>query len=79
MRTHTLRERFPKEVAEELVLLSPVSKARLLLDLGDEITEKIDGFPETLSATTMQWLKSLTTKEAIHTIQDLATLLINEV
>jgi hypothetical protein len=70
-----LTETFPREIAQEIQELSPVTKAMLMYELADEVFEKLPDFPDQISATTMQHLKSLTTKQAICTIKDLAIIL----
>jgi hypothetical protein len=77
--THLLTS-FPLDVAKEILALSPSAKALLMNELTDEIAEKIDGFEvPNLSATTTQWLKSLTVSEALAIITGLSSQLFLEV
>ncbi|WP_055075283.1 hypothetical protein [Pseudanabaena sp. 'Roaring Creek'] len=70
-----LSQVFPTDVANEICGLSPVSKAMLMYELADDLSEKLDGFPDQFSATTTQWLKALSMKESIQTIENLAQML----
>jgi len=72
---NNLKELFPSEVADEICGLTPVSKAMLMYELSDDISEKIEGFPDQFSATTTQWLKALSLKESVQVIENLAHLL----
>lgn len=70
-----LSQVFPIDVADEICGLSPVSKAMLMYELADDLSEKLDGFPDQFSATTTQWLKALSMKESIQVIENLAQML----
>lgn len=70
----------PHDSALEICELPAISKAMLICELIDEVIERIDGFPALdLSATTTQWLKSITTRESLQVIENLALQLISEV
>lgn len=71
---------FPNDSALEICELAPIGKAMLMCELIDEVIEKIDGLPVLdLSATTTQWLKSVTTREALQIIENLSLMLMSEV
>ena len=70
----------PRDSADEIAELSPISKAMLICELIDEVIERIDGFPALkLSATTTQWLKAVNTRESLQIIENLALMLMSEV
>lgn len=70
----------PQDCAVEVIELAPIGKAMLMCELVDEVIEKIDGFPALdLSASTTQWLKSLTTREALQVIENLALQLMGDI
>ena len=63
---------FPPDVIKEICDLSPVGKAALMYQLADDLTEDLDGFPESLSVTTTKWLNSLSMREVIQVLENLA-------
>ena len=70
----------PKDIADEICELPTQSKAMLMLETADDILEKLDGFPSLmLSNTTTQWLKSLSQREQLQLIENLALMLTSEV
>ncbi|MDX2254695.1 MAG: hypothetical protein NW214_04185 [Pseudanabaenaceae cyanobacterium bins.39] len=70
----------PRDVADEICDLPTCSKARLLGELSEEVLEQIEQYPSLmLSATTTQWLKSLTLSQTCQVLENLALMLINEV
>lgn len=70
----------PRDSADEIAELAPISKAMLICELIDEVIERVDGFPAlNLSATTTQWLKAVNTREALQIIENLALMLMSEV
>lgn len=70
----------PHDVAEEILTLSTASKAMLLLEIADEVNEKLPEFPcLDLSATSTQWLKSLSTIESLQLIQSLSQSMLLEI
>ena len=70
----------PQEVAAEICQLSPIAKALLLVESSDQVLETIDGFLVLdLSATTTQWLKSLTTIQTLQLVENLSLMLMSEV
>ncbi len=63
----------PSDVAEEVLSLSTASKAMLLLEIADEVNERLPEFPDlNLSATSTQWLKALSILESLQLIQSLS-------
>lgn len=63
----------PLDVTAEITELPTISKALLLNEITSEVLEAIDGFEILdLSATTTQWLKSLTIRESLILVQALA-------
>lgn len=63
----------PYDVAEEVLSLSTASKAMLLLEIADEVNERLPEFPDlNLSATSTQWLKALSIIESLQLIQSLS-------
>jgi hypothetical protein len=78
--TQRLSAALPPDVAEEICQLSPNAKALLMNELTDEIAEKIEGFDvPNLSATSTQWLKSLTVRESLQVVENLSLQLMTEV
>jgi hypothetical protein len=70
----------PRAVADEICDMPTCAKARLLGDLAQEVIESIEEYPALdLSATSSQWLKSLTTRQACQVLENLALMLISEV
>lgn len=70
----------PSDVTAEIIELPTISKALLLNEMSSEILEAIDGFEILdLSATTTQWLKSLTICESLIIVQLLARMISDEV
>lgn len=70
----------PHDVAEEILSLTTSSKGMLLVELTDEVNEKLDGFPDlNLSATSTQWLKALSIVESLQLIQSLAQSMLLEI
>ncbi len=70
----------PKDVAAEICNLPTESKSMLLSELAEDVLEAVDGFPSlALSATSTQWLKSLTTCDRLKTIESLSVMIISEV
>jgi len=69
----------PTDVADEICEQTPSAKGLLLLELADDVVEKLDGFPDLcFSATTTQWLKSLGKREQLQLIENLALMLMSE-
>jgi len=63
----------PRDVVEEILTLSTASKAMLMLELTDEVNERLPEFPAlNLSATSTQWLKALSIVESLQLIQSLS-------
>jgi len=63
----------PTDVADEICEEPTAAKAMLLLQTIDDVLEKMDGFPHLLlSATTTQWLSSLSTIHQLQLIENLA-------
>lgn len=78
--TQRLSAALPPDVAEEICQLPPSAKALLMNELTDEIAEKIEGFDvPNLSATSTQWLKSLTVRESLQVVENLSLQLMVEV
>jgi hypothetical protein len=71
-----LQEIFPREVIDEITAFTPATKAMVIWQLADEVSDRMPEFADQISATTMQWLTALTTKQAIHTINHLSTMLL---
>lgn len=71
-----LQQIFPRDVADEIEAFTPATKAMVIWQLADEVSDKMPAFADDISASTMQWLSSLTTKQAIHTINHLSTMLL---
>ena len=71
-----LQEIFPKQIADEITAFTPATKAMVMWQLADEVSDKLPDFADQISATTMQWLTALTTKQAIHTINHLSAMLL---
>jgi len=71
-----LQEIFPKQIADEITALTPATKAVVIWQLAEEVIDKMPDFADQISATTMQRLKALTTKQAIHTINHLSAMLV---
>ena len=70
----------PSDVTAEITELPTISKALLLNEIASEVLEAIDGFEIlSLSATTTQWLKSLTVRESLLLVQSLAQSISDEV
>ncbi|PZU92564.1 MAG: hypothetical protein DCE90_17945 [Pseudanabaena sp.] len=70
----------PNDCAQEVFDLPAISKAMLVCELIDDVIDKIDGLPVlNLSATTTQWLKAITTREALQIIENLSLQLMSEV
>jgi hypothetical protein len=77
--TH-ITQSLPSDVTAEIIELPTISKALLLNEIASEVTEAIDGFEIlSLSATTTQWLKSLTIRESLILVQTLARMITDEV
>jgi hypothetical protein len=69
----------PTDIADEICDQPTAAKAMLLLEVADELLEKLDGFPSLmLSATTTQWVKSLGKREQCQLIENLALMLMCE-
>ncbi len=70
----------PHEVAMEISELPSIGKSLLMHELSDRVLEAMDGLLILdLSATTTQWLKSLTTLETLQLVQNLSLMLMSEV
>lgn len=70
----------PRDIADEISDQPSAAKAMLMVEIADDILEKLDGFPSLmLSATTTQWLKALNTREQLQLIENLALQLMSEV
>ncbi|MFM7888681.1 MAG: hypothetical protein ACKPCM_18765 [Pseudanabaena sp.] len=70
----------PNDVAEEILGLTTSSKAMLLLEIADEVNEKLPEFPAlNLSATSTQWLKALSIIESLQLIQSLSQAMLLEI
>ena len=69
----------PADVADEICEEPTAAKAMLLLQTIDDVLEKMDRFPELLlSATTTQWLSSLSTIHQLQLIENLALMIMSE-
>ena len=70
----------PTDIADEICDQPTAAKAMLLIEQAEDVLEKLDGFePLLLSATTTQWVRSLTTIQQMQLIENLALMLISEV
>lgn len=69
----------PTDIADEICDQPTAAKAMLLLQLADDLLEKLDGFPSlSLSVTTTQWLASLGKREQLQLIENLSLMLMTE-
>lgn len=70
----------PRDIADEICDQPTAAKAMLMVEIADDILEKLEGFPSLmLSATTTQWLQSLNTREQLQIIENLALQIMSEV
>lgn len=70
----------PHDVAEEVLNLTTASKAMLLMELADEVNERLPEFPDlNLSATSTQWLRSLSIIESLQLIRVLSQSMLLEI
>jgi hypothetical protein len=66
----------PTAIADEICEQPTAAKAMILIEQAEDVLEKLDGFPSLLlSATTTQWLKSLSKIEQLELIENLAAMI----
>jgi hypothetical protein len=70
----------PTDIADEICDQPTAAKAMLLIEQAEDVLEKLEGFPNLLlSATTTQWVRSLSTIQQMQLIENLALMLMSEV